>query len=49
MADVLLYLVRLADRLDVDLIAAARDKMRANALKYPVEQSKGSARKYDAR
>lgn len=49
MADVLLYLVRLADRLDVDLIAAARDKMRANALKYPVERSKGSARKYDAR
>ena len=48
MADVLLYLVRLADRLDVDLLAAARDKLRANALKYPVERSKGSARKYNA-
>lgn len=48
MADVLLYLIRLADRLDVDLIAAARDKLRANAIKYPVERSKGSARKYNA-
>jgi NTP pyrophosphatase (non-canonical NTP hydrolase) len=47
MADVLLYLVRLADRLDVDLLAAAREKIRKNALKYPVERSKGSARKYD--
>jgi len=48
MADVLLYLVRLADKLDVDLIAAARDKILRNALKYPVERSKGSARKYDS-
>jgi NTP pyrophosphatase (non-canonical NTP hydrolase) len=47
MADVLLYLVRLADRLDVDLLAAARAKIAKNALKYPVERSKGSARKYD--
>ena len=46
MADVLLYLVRLADKLDVDLIAAARDKIGRNAHKYPVERSKGSARKY---
>lgn len=48
MADVLLYLVRLADRLDVDLVAAARDKLRRNAEKYPVEKARGSARKYDA-
>lgn len=47
MADVLLYLVRLADRLDVDLAAAARAKIIANARKYPVELSRGSARKYD--
>ncbi len=48
MADVLLYLVRLADKLDVDLIASAHDKIARNALKYPVERSKGSARKYDS-
>ncbi len=47
MADVLLYLVRLADRLDVDLLAAARDKIRRNAEKYPVDKARGSARKYD--
>ena len=46
MADVLNYLVRLADKLDVDLIAAARDKMRLNAIKYPVEKARGSAKKY---
>lgn len=46
MADVLLYLVRLADRLDVDLIEAARDKLVVNARKYPVEKARGSRRKY---
>jgi dCTP diphosphatase len=47
MADVLLYLVRLADKLDVDLLEAARTKMAHNAGKYPVEKSRGSSRKYD--
>jgi len=47
MADVLLYLVRLADKLDVDLELAARAKMARNAEKYPVEKSRGSSRKYD--
>ena len=46
MADVLNYLVRLADKLDVNLIDAAHDKIRLNAQKYPVEKSRGSARKY---
>jgi NTP pyrophosphatase (non-canonical NTP hydrolase) len=45
-ADVLLYLIRLADRLDIDLAAAARDKIALNAQKYPVEKARGSARKY---
>ena len=48
MADVLLYLVRLADRLDVDLAQAARDKMVLNAAKYPVERARGRSTKYDA-
>jgi NTP pyrophosphatase (non-canonical NTP hydrolase) len=47
LADVLLYLVRLADTLDVDLIDAARRKLAANAVKYPVDKARGSRRKYD--
>lgn len=46
LADVLIYLVRLADKLDVDLIEAARDKIAENTTKYPVEKSKGTSRKY---
>ena len=43
LADVLLYLVRLADELDVDLAAAARDKIELNARKYPVDGARGSS------
>jgi NTP pyrophosphatase (non-canonical NTP hydrolase) len=46
MADVLLYLVRLADRLDIDLLAAATAKLAINAEKYPVELARGTAAKY---
>jgi NTP pyrophosphatase (non-canonical NTP hydrolase) len=46
LADVLLYLIRLADKLDVDLIAAAKDKLELNARKYPAEKARGSAKKY---
>jgi NTP pyrophosphatase (non-canonical NTP hydrolase) len=45
-ADVLLYLTRLADVLDIDPLAAARRKIRINARKYPVRSAKGNARKY---
>ena len=34
-ADVLIYLTKIADACGVDMMAAARDKMRKNALKYP--------------
>jgi NTP pyrophosphatase (non-canonical NTP hydrolase) len=47
MADVLLYLVRLADRLGVDLAQAAREKMALNALKYPIDKARGRSDKYD--
>ncbi len=47
MADCLLYLVRLADKLQVDLVAAAHHKIGLNARKYPIEEFKGSRRKYD--
>jgi dCTP diphosphatase len=46
LADVLIYLVRLADRLGVDLIAAASAKLEANEKKYPVRHARGNARKY---
>ncbi len=45
-ADVLLYLVRLADQLGIDPVAAARGKLAANARKYPADKARGSARKY---
>ena len=46
MADVLTYLLRLADKLNVDLVEAANKKIEANAKKYPVDKSRGSIRKY---
>jgi dCTP diphosphatase len=46
LADVLLYLSRLADRLDVDLAAAAHDKLLINADKYPIDRARGTAKKY---
>lgn len=46
LADVLWYLVRLSDRLDIDLLEAAGQKLAANAKKYPAEKVRGQARKY---
>jgi NTP pyrophosphatase (non-canonical NTP hydrolase) len=47
MADVLLFLLRLAQKLDVDLLATAERKLALNAIKYPAEKSRGRATKYD--
>jgi NTP pyrophosphatase (non-canonical NTP hydrolase) len=46
-ADVLLYLVRLADKLQFDLVDAAHRKIDLNAERYPADQVRGSARKYN--
>lgn len=46
LADVLIYLVRLADVLDVDLDAAVRSKLALNASRYPPEKARGHNRKY---
>ena len=46
LADVLLYLVRLADKLDVDLARAAAEKLKVNAVKYPADKARGSSKKY---
>lgn len=45
-ADVQLYLIRLADRLNIDISTAVTDKTAKNEAKYPVEKVKGSAKKY---
>jgi dCTP diphosphatase len=45
LADVFLYLVRLSDRLGVDLLGAAQKKMGINAKNYPVGFTKGAIRK----
>ena len=45
-ADVLLYLLLVAERTGIDLQKAAEQKLAANKLKYPVEKSRGSSNKY---
>ena len=45
-ADVLLYLIRLGDKLGIDPLAAAQRKLAANEKKYPAELARGNAKKY---
>lgn len=47
MADVFIYLLDLANKLNVDLIDIADKKIDKNALKYPVDKSKGKSSKYN--
>jgi NTP pyrophosphatase (non-canonical NTP hydrolase) len=46
-ADVLIYLTRLADLLDIDLLQVAADKIELNGLKYPADKDGRNAAKYD--
>ena len=46
LADILIYTIRLADRLGVDLEQAARDKLEKNRSKYPIGKAHGHATKY---
>jgi NTP pyrophosphatase (non-canonical NTP hydrolase) len=48
-ADVFIYLVRLADKLNVDIEKAVLEKIAINELRYPIEQSKGNATKFNRR
>jgi len=45
-ADVMIFLINLADKLGIDPLEAAEEKLVKNAEKYPVEKAKGSATKY---
>lgn len=46
LADILIYLLLVAIRLNIDPIDAIEKKLLANTKKYPVEKSKGNHRKY---
>lgn len=48
-ADILIYLLRMADKLNIDIEAAVVRKMALNAQKYPVALAKGNAEKYNRR
>ena len=45
LADILIYLIRTADQLDIDLLQAADEKITINEKRYPIEQVKGSAKR----
>jgi hypothetical protein len=45
LGDVMIYLVRLADVLGVDLVQAGLDKLSESGRRYPVDQVRGSAAK----
>lgn len=47
LADILIYLLTLSDRLGIDLVAAAHAKFDVNAKKYPVELVRGNLRRAD--
>ena len=47
LADIQIYLLRIADKLNVDMADAVEKKIAANALKYPVGLARGSSKKYN--
>ena len=49
LADIMIYLIRLSDKLGIDLEEAVQEKLKLNAEKYPVELSKDNAIKYNKR
>jgi NTP pyrophosphatase (non-canonical NTP hydrolase) len=47
LADILIYLIRLCQRLDIDPIAAAYEKIAINEARYPAHRVRGDARRAD--
>ena len=45
MADILIYLIRMSERLDVDLIHAVENKIAVNERRYPAHKVRGDARR----
>ena len=48
-ADIFIYLLRLADKLEIDIEEAVKEKIEINAKKYPIDLAKGNAIKYSKR
>jgi dCTP diphosphatase len=46
LADILIYLVRVADKLDIELLPAAREKIKKNADRYPIDKARGNSKKH---
>lgn len=46
LADILIYLVRISDKLDIDLYSAVERKIKINEKKYPADKVRGSSKKY---
>lgn len=46
LADIQIYLIRLADKLQLDVLAAVEKKLALNAQKYPADKVRGSSKKY---
>ena len=46
LADILIYLVRIADKLDINIYEAAKEKLKHNAEKYPADKVRGLSKKY---
>ena len=49
LADIFIYLIRIADKLDINLEQAVEDKIKINEKNYPVKLSKGNSTKYNQR
>jgi len=47
LADIQIYLISLAEKLKLDLVAAAEKKLVLNAKKYPAEKARGNSKKYN--
>ncbi len=46
LADVLIYALEFANVCGIDVAQAIEDKMKVNGIKYPVEKSRGTSKKY---
>jgi NTP pyrophosphatase (non-canonical NTP hydrolase) len=46
MADIFIYLIRLSDQLQIDLLSAVEKKILKNEEKYPADKVRGSSKKY---
>jgi len=46
LADILIYAIRLADKMGINIEEAVDEKIGINRIKYPVEKSKGNSKKY---